>query len=196
MVPQILGGQAWWPSTIQQMISMRPFSQVTILQGRWSHCFLEHLCTIQQQQLYTMVSSYPLLYKPLIFFQLKTHTVCSRQTITSLHILCNAVCHGNIHQLKFIYNLIYSCLWRNTEYLLCRCTSWNSHDCTKWLLVRQEVGQSGYVRARASAECTCMLNTYTVCRYFPQDQRRLNLLHKWPHTATCMAVDLLNEIHG
>ena len=69
--------------------------------------FLEHLCTIQQQQLYTMVSSYPLIYKPLIFFQLKTHTVCSRQTITSLHILCNAVCHGNIHQLKtnvvFIY---------------------------------------------------------------------------------------------
>ena len=38
--------------------------------------FLEHLCTIQQQQLYTMVSSYPLIYKPLIFFQLKTHIYC------------------------------------------------------------------------------------------------------------------------
>ena len=47
----------------------------------------------------------------LSIFQVKTHTVCSRQTITSPDIFCNAVCHGNIHQLikHFITLSIHFC---------------------------------------------------------------------------------------
>ena len=94
MVPQILGGQAWWPSTIQQLISMQPFSQVTILQVKTIALFprtltyaLYHSSNSTQWWVPTHWYTSHLSF----FFQVKTHTVCSRQTITSLHILINVM---------------------------------------------------------------------------------------------------------